>query len=93
MQTDTHYTYVLLDQDADGNRSFTIRMSATPEIDADTNAVVVLGPVAVGPEEPYADDVTAVAALAEASAIGLDAPETWDELIEETLEDEGTVII
>jgi hypothetical protein len=93
MQAGTHYTYVILDQDADGNRAYTIRTSATPEIDADADAVVALGPVAVGTGESYADDIAAVAALAEASGVDLDDPNTWDELFEETLEDEGTVII
>jgi hypothetical protein len=93
MTPEMHYTLLILDQDADGNRSYEIRTSATATIDPGDEALIVLGPVPVGPGQPYPDDPTAAKALAEAHSIDLDDPATWSAFFEETLEDEGIVII
>jgi hypothetical protein len=88
-----HYTWLVLLQDADGRRSYAVRTSATPEIEAGEDAMVTVGPATVGPDGDYATDAEAVEALAAAAGIDLAAPDTWDALLEDTLEDDGIVMI
>ena len=93
MTSEMHYTFLILDENADGDRSYEIRANPTTTIDPGNEALIVLGPVPVGPGQPYPDDMTAAKALAETHGIDLDEPATWGAFFEEMLEDEGVVII